>query len=105
MNTCCMIVYNQKQNFTEIVNVFWASVNQDERHRYEDRQWLDVKYRIHFFEFEAADRKKFTIWGLTAAILIRAASIILQRPADFPEFNPNFEALAKQAMEGKDHKM
>jgi 8-oxo-dGTP pyrophosphatase MutT (NUDIX family) len=77
----------------------------DERHRFEDRQWLEVKYRVHYFEFEAADRKQFTIWGLTASILIRAASIILQRPADFPEFSPDFDTLAKQAMHGKDHKM
>ncbi|KAG0582715.1 hypothetical protein KC19_3G079700 [Ceratodon purpureus] len=73
----------------------------DERHRTEDRQWLDVQYRVHYFDYDAPDGKKFTIWGLTASILIHAASIILQRQPDFPEFWPDFDAMTKHVRDGK----
>ncbi|XP_024375685.1 nudix hydrolase 11 isoform X1 [Physcomitrium patens] len=73
----------------------------DERHRVEDRQWLNIQYRVHYFDYDAPDGKKYIIWGLTAAILIHAASIILQRPPDFPEFWPDFDALARNVRDGK----
>lgn len=73
----------------------------DEQHRIEDRQWLDVQYRVHYFDYAAPDGKVYTIWGLTASILIHAASIILQRQPDFPEFWPDFDALTRHARDGK----
>lgn len=72
----------------------------DERHRTEDRQWMDIQYRVHYFEHDAADGNKYVIWGLTASILIRAASIILARQPEFPEFWPDFDALTRHFRNG-----
>lgn len=38
------------------------------RHSHKDCVWDDLAYRLHYFETED---KKFTIWGLTAIILIQ----------------------------------
>lgn len=62
---------------------------------------MDIQYRVHYFDYDAPDGKKYTIWGLTASILIRAASIILQRQPDFPEFWPDFDALTRHVRDGK----
>lgn len=48
------------------------------------------KFLIHYFDYEVND-KKYVIWGLTAGILIRAASIVYQKPAAFIEQNPKFK--------------
>ena len=63
---------------------------QDENRRAEDREWMGNKYLIHFFDYETEGRK-FLIWGLTAGILIRAASVIFQRQPPFLEQNPIFK--------------
>lgn len=62
---------------------------QDENRSDEEREWLGNKYIIHFFDYEAGN-KKYLIWGLTAGILIRAASVVYQRPPAFVEQNPKF---------------
>lgn len=62
---------------------------QDENRRVEEREWLGEKYLIHFFDYET-EKKKFLIWGLTAGILIRAASVVYQKPPAFMEQNPKF---------------
>lgn len=51
---------------------------------------MGVKYLIHFFDHEMAG-KKYLIWGLTAGILIRAASVVYQKPPAFLEQNPKFK--------------
>lgn len=51
---------------------------------------MGEKYIIHFFDYEK-DGRKYLIWGLTAGILIRAASIVYQRPPAFLEQNPKFK--------------
>ena len=48
------------------------------------------KYLLHFFDYETGN-KKYVIWGLTAGVLIRAASVIYQRPPAFQEQNPKFK--------------
>lgn len=63
---------------------------QDENHREEEREWMGYKYLIHFFDYET-DGKKYLIWGLTAGILIRAASVVYQTPPPFLEQNPIFK--------------
>jgi hypothetical protein len=63
---------------------------QDENRRAEEREWMGHKYVIHFFDYET-ENKKYLIWGLTAGILIRAASVVLQRPPAFLEQNPIFK--------------
>lgn len=64
--------------------------NQDENRRQEEREWMGEKYLIHFFDYEI-ERKKYLIWGLTAGILIRAASVVYQRPPAFIEQNPKYK--------------
>lgn len=63
---------------------------QDANRRSEEREWMGDKYLIHYFDYEVND-KKYLIWGLTAGILIRAASIVYQKPPSFLEQNPKFK--------------
>lgn len=63
---------------------------QDEKRKSEEREWMGEKYLIHLFDYEMDD-KKYLIWGLTAGILIRAASVVYQRPPAFLEQNPKFK--------------
>lgn len=63
---------------------------QDENRRCEKREWMGEEYLVHYFEYET-DGKKYLIWGLTAGILIRAASVVYQRPPDFLEQSPKFK--------------
>jgi hypothetical protein len=43
---------------------------------------------MHFFDY-AKDDKKYLIWELTAAILIRTASVVYQRSPSFTEQDPS----------------
>lgn len=61
--------------------------HQDENRRSEEREWMGVRYVVHFFNYE----NKYMIWGLTAGILIRAASLVYQRPPAFLEQLPEFK--------------
>lgn len=63
---------------------------QDENRREEEREWRGYKYIVHFFDYET-ENKKYLIWGLTAGILIKAASVVYQRPPAFVEQNPSFK--------------
>lgn len=63
---------------------------QDENRSEEEREWMGEKYLIHHFNYET-EGKKYVIWGLTAGILIRAASVVYQRPPAFLEQNPKFK--------------
>ncbi|XP_017231888.1 nudix hydrolase 15, mitochondrial [Daucus carota subsp. sativus] len=77
----------------EVEAVFDAPLEmflKDENRRSEEREWMEDKYLIHYFDYEVGD-KKYVIWGLTAGILIRAASVVYQRPPDFVEQNPKFK--------------
>lgn len=59
---------------------------------------MGVKFVVHYFDLETATGK-FVIWGLTAAILIRAASVVYRRPPSFLEQERNFvlpETLSRQ---------
>lgn len=63
---------------------------QDENRRVEEREWMGCNYLVHFFDYET-ENKKYVIWGLTAGILIRAASVVFQRSPPFLEQNPIFK--------------
>ncbi|GMH05494.1 hypothetical protein Nepgr_007334 [Nepenthes gracilis] len=79
-------------NAAEVEVVFDAPLEmflKDEDRREEDREWMGEKYLIHFFDYEA-DNRKHVIFGLTAGILIKAASIVYQRSPNFIEKKPNF---------------
>ncbi|CAK9265753.1 unnamed protein product, partial [Sphagnum jensenii] len=75
-------------NPSEVESVFDVPLEmflKDEAHRYEDLSFRKVVFRVHFFDFESPAGVKYSIWGLTAAVLIRAASIILQCEPAFIE--------------------
>ncbi|PON99102.1 Dihydroneopterin triphosphate diphosphatase [Trema orientale] len=92
-------ILNEKESFkpapnpAEVETVFDAPLEmfiKDENRRAEERDWMGNKYILHFFDYET-ENKKFLIWGLTAGILIRAASVVYQRPPPFLEQNPIFK--------------
>ncbi|XP_062162788.1 nudix hydrolase 15, mitochondrial-like [Alnus glutinosa] len=94
-------ILNEKNAFKpapnpdEVESVFDAPLEmfiKDENRRSEEREWMGRKYLIHFFDYET-ENKKYLIWGLTAGILIKAASVVLQRPPAFVEQNPIFKSL------------
>ncbi|XP_042030822.1 nudix hydrolase 15, mitochondrial-like [Salvia splendens] len=85
--------FNPSPNAAEVEAVFDAPLEmflKDENRRCEERVWMSDKYLIHYFDYEI-DNKKYVIWGLTAGILIRAASIVYQKPPAFTEQNPKFK--------------
>ncbi|XP_059642897.1 nudix hydrolase 11-like [Cornus florida] len=61
-------------------------------HRCEEREWQQWKYAVHLFDYES-EQGAFLIWGLTASILIRAASIVYQRSPPFAKHLPDFQQL------------
>ncbi|KAK2642194.1 hypothetical protein Ddye_023957 [Dipteronia dyeriana] len=80
-------------NPAEVEEVFDAPLEmfiKDENRRSEEREWMGEKYLLHLFDYES-NKKKYLIWGLTAGILIRTASVVYQRPAAFVEQNPKFK--------------
>ncbi|KAJ7561130.1 hypothetical protein O6H91_03G015100 [Diphasiastrum complanatum] len=88
-------------NLAEVDALFDAPLAmflKDEHHRSEQREWLGHPYRVHFFDFNFKGQQ-YLIWGLTAAILIRAACIIYQQIPSFGEFTPGFDHFPKQPHE------
>lgn len=68
----------------------WCLNNvQNEKRREEKVELLGERYLLHYFDHETENRC-YTIWALTASILIKAASIIYQRPPAFEEHKPTF---------------
>lgn len=66
---------------------------QEESHRRVEKEWGRWKYVCHIFEYETSKKGVFQIGGLTASILIRAASVIYQEPPSFSEYLPDFSLL------------
>ena len=54
------------------------------------REWMGDEYLIQIFDYEMKNNK-YKIWGLTASILIKAASIVYERPPPFVEQNPSYK--------------
>ncbi|KAL5576608.1 hypothetical protein UlMin_018307 [Ulmus minor] len=59
---------------------------------FDEAKYKGEEFLCNFFDFET-DNKKYVIWALTAEILIRAASIVYQRPPAFVERSPKFWSL------------
>ncbi|KAL2494923.1 Nudix hydrolase 15 [Forsythia ovata] len=79
--------FSPSPNASEVEAVFDAPLEmflKDENRKSEEREWMGDKYLIHFFDYEMND-KKYLIWYLTAGVLIRAASIVYQKPPAFLE--------------------
>ncbi|KAG4142524.1 hypothetical protein ERO13_D06G134500v2 [Gossypium hirsutum] len=80
-------------NPVEVDAIFDAPLEmfiKDENRSAEEREWMGEKYLLHFFDYEI-ENKRYLIWGLTAGILIRAASVVYQRPLAFLEQSPKFK--------------
>ncbi|KZV58738.1 hypothetical protein F511_11233 [Dorcoceras hygrometricum] len=79
-------------NAHEVESIFDAPLEmflKDENRREEEREWMGYKYLLHFFDHQW-DKESYVIWALTAGILIKAASIVYQKPAAFEERRPKF---------------
>ncbi|KAI3466718.1 hypothetical protein Pfo_023381 [Paulownia fortunei] len=84
--------FNPVPNAAEVESIFDAPLEmflKDENRRQEEREWMGYKYLLHFFDHKAED-KSYVIWALTAGILIKAASVVYQRPPAFEERRPEF---------------
>ncbi|GAB2298613.1 Nudix hydrolase 15, mitochondrial [Dionaea muscipula] len=88
-------ILSNKEAFTPVPNseeveaVFDAPLEmfiKDENRRVEERELMGYKYLIHYFDYETSDTK-YLIWGLTAGILIKAASVVFERAPPFVEQN------------------
>ncbi|XP_052173633.1 nudix hydrolase 15, mitochondrial-like [Diospyros lotus] len=89
--------YKPVLNADEVDAIFDAPLEmflEEERHRWEEREWKSWKYSRHLFDYES-EQGDFVIGGLTASILIRAASIIYQRSPSFTQHLPDFQELQK----------
>lgn len=78
-------------NLDEVELVFSAPLAmflESDGHRCEDLEWLGMPYRVHHFRY-FVDGREHDIWGLTAAILIRTASVVFDNSPSFGEFHPN----------------
>ncbi|KAK5792204.1 hypothetical protein E1A91_A10G033600v1 [Gossypium mustelinum] len=87
--------FKPKPNPAEVDTVFDVPLEmfiKDENRIAEEREMMGEKYLLHFFDYET-ENKKYLIWGLTAGILIRAASVVYQQPPAFPEQSPKYEFL------------
>ncbi|XP_073151262.1 nudix hydrolase 15, mitochondrial-like [Henckelia pumila] len=85
--------FNPSPNAAEVEAIFDAPLEmflKDENRKWERREWMGVEYLIHFFNYDI-NGNKYLIWGLTAAILIRAASVVYQKPPAFLEQSPKFK--------------
>ncbi|GLJ48710.1 hypothetical protein SUGI_1027290 [Cryptomeria japonica] len=90
----------------EVDEIFDAPLEmflKDENHRSEEREWMGFNYTVDYFDYET-ENKKFLIWGLTAGILIRAASIVYQQRPAFTATMPDFNGIQK-SISGHDPKL
>ncbi|KAG6531541.1 nudix hydrolase 15, mitochondrial-like [Zingiber officinale] len=77
-------------NASEVDEMFDAPLEmflKEENHRSEELEWEGGKSLFHFFDYRTG-KKTYLIWGMTANILIRAASIVYKRPPAFSEYLP-----------------
>ncbi|CAJ1961850.1 unnamed protein product [Sphenostylis stenocarpa] len=77
-------------NSAEVEEIFYAPLDmflKNDNRRAEEREWMEEKYLLHYFDYEVGN-KKYVIWAITASILIRTATLLLQRFPDFLEQRP-----------------
>ncbi|XWS67273.1 hypothetical protein CRYUN_Cryun05aG0273300 [Craigia yunnanensis] len=75
-----------------IVSTYYLTDN----HSCEERAWNSWKYVFHCFDFKT-EQGAFIICGLSASILLRAASVIYQRVPCFASDLPAFQQLQRAA--------
>ncbi|KAK9290727.1 hypothetical protein L1049_008901 [Liquidambar formosana] len=84
-------------NTDEVDDIFDVPLEmflEEDNHRYGEREWMGWKYILHLFDYES-EQGGFLIWGLTAGILIRAASVVYQRIPSFTHHLPDFQQLQR----------
>ncbi|MCO5550005.1 hypothetical protein L7F22_003482 [Adiantum nelumboides] len=72
-------------NSGEVDAIFDAPLDmflKEQNHRCVELEWMGFAYRVHYFDYESST-ERYLIWGLTASILIRCASIIYMRSPEF----------------------
>nr|XP_043624157.1 nudix hydrolase 15, mitochondrial-like [Erigeron canadensis] len=77
-------------NVDEVESIFYAPLEmflKDENRRQEEVEIQGDKCLSHHFNYET-NNNVYVIWGVTAAMLMVAASIIYQRPPDFQRRMP-----------------
>lgn len=83
-------------NADEVDAIFDAPLEmfleEDGRHKRLEKEWEGWKYACHIFEL-ASEQGDFIVGGLTASILIHAASIIYQRSPSFDQNLQDFSQL------------
>ncbi|KAL0535018.1 hypothetical protein IC582_029329 [Cucumis melo] len=84
--------FNPTPNAGEVDAVFDVPLEmflKDEKRRAVEKEWMGYNYLLHFFDYECKN-EKHVIWALTAGILIKAASLVFERPPAFLERPPRF---------------
>ncbi|XP_060202545.1 nudix hydrolase 11-like isoform X2 [Lycium barbarum] len=84
--------FNPLINTAEVAAIFDAPLEmflKDENRREQEAEYMGDQYVLHFFDHET-EKEKYIIWALTAGILIKAASVVYQRPPHFQERRPKF---------------
>ncbi|KAM7467948.1 hypothetical protein LguiB_015510 [Lonicera macranthoides] len=66
----------------QVVYTLEPFISAGENYRVVEREWGGWRYICHIFDIET-EQGDFVVGGLTASILIRAASIIYERPPSF----------------------
>ncbi|KAJ0027138.1 hypothetical protein Pint_34915 [Pistacia integerrima] len=82
--------FNPVLNADEVDAIFDAPLEmflKGDNHRIEEREWMGWKYLLHDFGFKSKQGAAFHICGLTASILIRAASVIYQKASQISSMN------------------
>lgn len=82
--------FQPRANPNEVAAVFDVPLEmfvrpQAGRHSHKDCAWDDLAYRLHYFE---TDDGKFTIWGLTAIILVQVAKCAFGCSPSYEEHAP-----------------
>lgn len=84
--------FNPTPNAAEVDAIFDVPLEmflKDEKRRAVEKEWMGYNYLLHFFDYEYGN-EKYVIWALTAGILIKAASLVFERPPAFLERQPRF---------------
>ncbi|KAI5590957.1 hypothetical protein POPTR_004G053300v4 [Populus trichocarpa] len=74
-------------SLVDVVTVIEPYMTRNENRREVEDEWMGDKFLCHFFDYQSGE-KGFIIWAFTAAILIRVATIVYQRPPAFLERRP-----------------
>lgn len=68
---------------------------QDENRRELEKESHGYTYLLQFFDHQIED-ETYLIWGLTAGVLIQAASVVYQKPPAFEERRAPFWSMSNR---------